>query len=115
MPDNKDKKKQPDNPVSKPDPETLHKTDPQENMEGPISSIVQNIKEKAEENDTADKDKKESKWPDDAATFFIKFFTTQIKQMFYPLLVCTIHRFRYTIPQYRLLPASLPMWNFTLH
>ena len=24
----------------KPDPETLHKTDPQENMEGPVSSLM---------------------------------------------------------------------------
>ena len=24
----------------KPDPETLHKTDPQENMEGPLSSLM---------------------------------------------------------------------------
>ena len=32
----------------KPDPETLHTTDPQEEMKGPVSSIVQNIKEGAE-------------------------------------------------------------------
>ena len=25
----------------KPDPETLHKTDPQENMRGPVSSMIQ--------------------------------------------------------------------------
>ena len=29
-----------DNPVSQPDPETLHKTDPQENMKGPLSSLL---------------------------------------------------------------------------
>jgi hypothetical protein len=29
-----------DNPVSQPDPETLHKTDPQENMRGPLSSLL---------------------------------------------------------------------------
>ena len=34
-----------------PDPATLHTTDPQEKMEGPVSSIVQNIKEEAEEDD----------------------------------------------------------------
>lgn len=48
----------------KPDPKTLHKTDPQENMEGPISSIVQNVKENVEEDDTtkeeADKKKEEN-------------------------------------------------------
>ena len=38
-------------PVSKPDPETLHTTDPQEHMEGPLSSSMQEIREKAEEND----------------------------------------------------------------
>jgi len=38
----------------KPDPETLHKTDPQENMEGPVSSLMQNL---AEDSD----DKNESK------------------------------------------------------
>jgi len=35
----------------KPDPETLHTTDPQDEMEGPVSSIVQNIKESGEDND----------------------------------------------------------------
>ena len=45
--------------VLKPDPETLHTTDPQEEMEGPISSIVQNIKEEAENDD--DKVKNEKK------------------------------------------------------
>jgi hypothetical protein len=33
----------------KPDPETLHTTDPQEEMKGPVSSLMQGIKEKAEE------------------------------------------------------------------
>lgn len=27
-------------PVSQPDPETLHKTDPQDNMRGPVSSLL---------------------------------------------------------------------------
>ena len=48
----------------KPDPETLHKTDPQENMKGPISSLIQNIKEGGEDNDEskeeADKKKDEN-------------------------------------------------------
>lgn len=53
--DKKDpKKKTPD--ALKPDPETLHKTDPQDNMEGPVSSIVQNIKHGAEENEEKDKE-----------------------------------------------------------
>jgi len=42
-----------------PDPETLHTTDPQEKMEGPVSSVIQNIKEEAEENE--EKDEKDGK------------------------------------------------------
>ena len=51
-------------PASKPDPKTLHKTDPQENMEGPVSSVMQNIKETSEKNDKESKkaaDKKKDK------------------------------------------------------
>lgn len=47
----------------KPDPKTLHKTDPQENMEGPISSVVQTVKENVEDEVTkeeADKKKNEN-------------------------------------------------------
>jgi hypothetical protein len=59
MPNQKDDKKKDDNkkkdPLLKPDPETLHTTDPQEKMEGPVSSIVQNIKEEAEDNDSDEK------------------------------------------------------------
>jgi hypothetical protein len=50
---NKQEEEKKDNPVSKPDPETLHKTDPQENMRGPLSSLLnkerKNIEEKGEE------------------------------------------------------------------
>jgi len=41
-----------------PDPATLHTTDPQEKMEGPVSSIVQNVKEEVEEDDSKKKDGK---------------------------------------------------------
>jgi hypothetical protein len=54
-----DKKK--NNDLSKPDPETKHKTDPQDNMKGPVSSIMQNIKEDAEENDEESKEKADKK------------------------------------------------------
>ncbi|HYF33233.1 MAG TPA: hypothetical protein VD993_19040 [Chitinophagaceae bacterium] len=55
MPDKKH-----DQPLSQPDPETQHTTDPQEHMEGPISSSMQNIRETAEDNDrTGNKDKRE--------------------------------------------------------
>ena len=48
-----------------PDPETLHTTDPQEHMRGPVSSAVQNVKEEVEKDDEeskpeADKKKEES-------------------------------------------------------
>lgn len=46
----------PKNPISKPDPETLHTTDPQEKMKGPVSSLMQNIKKEAEENDEVSKE-----------------------------------------------------------
>lgn len=36
--------------TSKPDPETLNTTDPQEHMEGPVSSLMQNSGESFEEN-----------------------------------------------------------------
>ena len=40
----------------KPEPETLHTTDPQEHMEGPISSLMQGVKDKAEKNDDTSKE-----------------------------------------------------------
>jgi len=54
-------KKDKQNDLSKPDEETLHTTDPQENMEGPISSVMQNIKEEAEENDEESKEEADEK------------------------------------------------------
>jgi hypothetical protein len=57
-----DKHKKHDQPVSQPDPETLHTTDPQEEMQGPISSLMNNIREEMEENDTdADGERKKEK------------------------------------------------------
>jgi len=47
----KDKKQ----PLGQPDPETLHTTDPEEHMEGPISSVMQKIKEEVEDNDAGDR------------------------------------------------------------
>lgn len=38
-----------DQPISQPDPETLHKTDPQENMKGPVSSLVNKTRENIED------------------------------------------------------------------
>ena len=55
--DEKDKSQ----PVSKPDPETLNTTDPQENMKGPVSSFMQNIKEEANKNDKVSKEEADKK------------------------------------------------------
>lgn len=55
------KKDQHKNAAVKPDEETLHTTDPQENMEGPISSLVQGVKEKVEENDKESKEEADKK------------------------------------------------------
>lgn len=52
----KKKKTDEKEPLIKPDPETLHKTDPQDNMKGPISSLVQGVKEVVEENDKESKE-----------------------------------------------------------
>lgn len=38
--DKKEHKIDPTTPANKPEPETLHTTDPQEHMEGPISSLM---------------------------------------------------------------------------
>lgn len=49
------------NDTFKNDPETLNTTDPQEHMEGPLSSLMQKVEEKADDNDKKDAtEKKES-------------------------------------------------------
>lgn len=53
-----------ENPVSQPDPETLGKTDPQENMKGPVSSLVKKVEEGMEENDKKDKEEEDEKEKD---------------------------------------------------
>ena len=53
---NKKEEKDKSQPLSKPDPETLHTTDPQEHMKGPISSTMQGIKEEAKKNDKVSKE-----------------------------------------------------------
>ena len=45
----------------KPDAETLHKTDPQDNMKGPISSLVQSVKEGVEEDNKESKEEADKK------------------------------------------------------
>jgi hypothetical protein len=60
-PKNKKDEKDKTQPVSKPDPETLHTPDPQENMKGPVSSFMQNIKEEANKNDKVSKEEADRK------------------------------------------------------
>ena len=60
-PKNKTEEKDKSQPVSKPDPETTHTTDPQENMKGPVSSFMQNIKEEANKNDKVSKEEADKK------------------------------------------------------
>lgn len=42
--------------LGEPDPETLGTTDPQEHMKGPVSSVMQKVKEEAEDNDEKDRE-----------------------------------------------------------
>jgi len=58
---NKKEEKDRSQPVSKPDPETLNTTDPQEHMKGPVSSVMQNIKEEANKNDKVSKEEADRK------------------------------------------------------
>ena len=57
-----EKNKQPDKPI-KPDPETLNTADPQEHMEGPVSSLMHKTGEQFDSEETkkeADKRKDEN-------------------------------------------------------
>ena len=60
-PKNKKEEKGKSQPVSKPDPETLHTSDPQEHMKGPLSSVIQNIKEEGKKNDGVSKEEADRK------------------------------------------------------
>ncbi|MCP9750948.1 hypothetical protein [Ferruginibacter sp. HRS2-29] len=58
---NEQKKNETDSTI-KPEPETLHTTDPQEEMKGPISSLMQNTKEAFENDETKEEaDEKKEK------------------------------------------------------
>lgn len=54
-------KKKKDQPITQPDPETKNTTDPQEKMKGPVSSIMQDIKEEAEKGDAESKEEADKK------------------------------------------------------
>ena len=57
----KQEKKDKKNTGLAPDPETLHTTDPQEHMKGPVSSAMQNIKEEANKNDKVSQEEADRK------------------------------------------------------
>jgi hypothetical protein len=44
-----------------PDPETLHTTDPQDHMKGPVSSSVQTVKKETEKNNVESKEEADRK------------------------------------------------------
>ena len=57
----KEEKKDKKTPALEPDPETLHTSDPQDHMKGPVSSTMQNIKEEANKNDKVSKEEADRK------------------------------------------------------
>ena len=57
----KQEKKDKKNTGLAPDPETLHTTDPQEHMKGPVSSAMQNTKEEGKKNDKVSKEEADRK------------------------------------------------------
>ena len=59
--DKDDKKNNNEDASLKPDPETLHKTDPQKHMEGPVSSLMHETGEGFDSNETKEEaeDKKD--------------------------------------------------------
>jgi hypothetical protein len=57
--DKKDKEEKA--PTNKTEPETLHTTDPQEEMEGPVSSLIQGMKHKADHNNETKEEADEKK------------------------------------------------------
>ena len=58
---NKKEEKDKSQTISKPDPETLHTTDPQEHMTGPVSSTMQGIKKEANKDDKVSKEEADRK------------------------------------------------------
>jgi hypothetical protein len=49
------------NDLHRPDSETLHTTDPQEHMEGPVSTLVQDVRKIGEKNKPESKEIKHNK------------------------------------------------------
>ena len=60
-PEEKKEQNEPKKSGLKPDPETLHTTDPQEHMKGPFSSTMKGIEKEAEKGDTTSKEEADRK------------------------------------------------------
>lgn len=63
LPDNKKENKKTEDSTLKPEPETLHTPDPQDNMKGPLSSLMHNTGENFDTDKThkqAEKEKEEN-------------------------------------------------------
>ena len=60
-PKNKKEEKDKKHQGLEPDPETLHTTDPQEHMKGPVSSFMKKIEKKAEEDNKETKEEADKK------------------------------------------------------
>ena len=60
-PKNKKEEKDKKHQGLEPDPETLHTTDPQEHMKGPVSSTMQSIKKEANKDDKVSKEEADRK------------------------------------------------------
>lgn len=56
--------KEDDEPMIKPDPETLHTTDPQDHMEGPVSSLVNKTRQTMEKEQEPDEEEAEDEEKD---------------------------------------------------
>ena len=59
--ENKNRKEQHKDAAVKPEPETLNTPDPQDKMEGPISSLVQGVKDGLEDGETRSEERRVGK------------------------------------------------------
>ncbi|GGH73329.1 hypothetical protein HNQ91_003630 [Filimonas zeae] len=59
--DKKEQQKDNKDAAVQPDPETLHTTDPQEHMEGPVSSLVKKAAEEMDDDEVPEEEKEKPK------------------------------------------------------
>jgi hypothetical protein len=63
--DKKEQQKDNKDAIVQPDPETLHTTDPQEHMKGPVSSLVRKTAEEMDDDEVPEEAQEKSKKKDD--------------------------------------------------